>query len=336
MRILKNTSLKPYNTFGIDCRARTLIRTRSEKECRILFGGGLKFSRPLLIIGGGSNLLFTDDYNGTILKPEFPGIAVEELDGNDVIVSAGAGVNWDGFVEWCVNWGISGVENLSGIPGNTGAVPVQNIGAYGVEAREVIERINTVSTADGSKRIFRNEECGFDYRKSIFKGREKGNYLITKVFFRLRMKHRPNLDYGSLREEVNRAGKPTLKNIREAVLRIRQSKIPDPAVTGNAGSFFKNPVVSTEMADELAHKYPGMPVYSDASGSKKIPAGWLIEHCGWKGRRFGDAGVHDKQALVLVNYGNAGGKEIFDLSEEIRKSVLKEFRIDLEREVELI
>ncbi|MCU0455766.1 MAG: UDP-N-acetylmuramate dehydrogenase [Bacteroidales bacterium] len=336
MRILKNTSLKPYNTFRIDCSARTLIRVKSIKECGLLFGGGLKFSKPLLIIGGGSNLLFSGDFNGTILKPEFTGIAVEELDGNDVIVSAGAGVNWDGFVEWCVNGGISGVENLSGIPGSTGAAPVQNIGAYGVEAGDVIEKVVAVNTTDGSKRVFRNEECGFAYRASIFKGPEKGNYLIARVFFRLSMKNKPNLDYGSLREEVMRTGKPTLKNIRETILRFRQSKLPDPSVIGNAGSFFKNPLVSKMQAEKLSIKYPGLPVYNDLSGRSKIAAGWLIEHCGWKGKRVGDAGVHEKQALVLVNYGYASGKEIFELSEEIRLSVLKEFRIGLEREVELI
>ncbi len=336
MRILKNASLKPYNTFGIDCRADTVISVKSEKECRMLFEGGLKYNKPLLIIGGGSNLLFTGDFGGTILKPEFPGIAVEELDGNNVIVSAGAGVIWDGFVEWCVNAGISGIENLSGIPGSTGAVPVQNIGAYGIEAGNIIEKVIAVSTADGSRRVISNEECGFAYRTSIFKGQEKGSYLITRVFFRLSMKDNPNLDYGSLREEVMRTGEPNLRNIREAVLRIRQSKLPDPKVTGNAGSFFKNPIVNKVMAEKLSVRYPGLPVYTDHSGNSKIAAGWLIEHCGWKGKRSGDAGVHDKQALVLVNYGNASGKEIFDLSEKIRLSVFKEFKIHLEREVEVI
>ncbi len=336
MRICRNTSLKPYNTFGLHYIAGTLIHIRTEKEAKELFKGELPWKRPLLILGGGSNLLFTKDFKGTIVYPGFRRIKIEEQDGEHLTVSAGAGVKWDGFVEWCVEMGFSGVENLSGIPGNVGAVPVQNIGAYGVEAGDSITRVRTISISDGKIKVFSNDECHFGYRSSIFKTTEKGRYMVTRVYFRLSINHNPNLSYGSLKEEVGKMGRPTLKNTRRAVLGIRQSKLPDPEVTGNAGSFFKNPVVNITTAGKLSKAFPGIPVHDDPSGNKKLAAGWLIEQCGWKGIRIGDAGVHEKQALVLVNHGNASGKEIFDLSEEIRKSVLKKFGIELEREVEVI
>ena len=232
--------------------------------------------------------------------------------------------------------GFNGIENLSGIPGNTGAVPVQNIGAYGVEAKDVIEKVRTICTRTGKVRIFDNEECKFGYRSSIFKTSEKGRYLVTRVYLRLSLKDDPNLNYGSLKEEVLKFGKPTSKNTRKAVLKIRESRLPDPEVIGNAGSFFKNPIVSDSTAARLQKLYPGIPVYDGPSGRKKLAAGWLVEQCGWKGKRHGDAGVNEKQALVLVNHGNASGMEIFRLSEDIRKSIKKKFGVDLEREVEII
>jgi UDP-N-acetylmuramate dehydrogenase len=232
--------------------------------------------------------------------------------------------------------GFSGLENLSGIPGNVGAVPVQNIGAYGAEAKDTIIKVRTICTADGSVRIFNNEECEFGYRNSFFKAAGKGKYLVTRVFFRLALNHEPNLSYGLLKEEVSKMGLPTLKNIRNAVINIRHSKLPDPEVIGNAGSFFKNPVISRTSADKLLKANPKMPSYDDPTGGKRLAAGWLIEQCGWKGKKAGEAGVHEKQALVLVNHGKATGKEIFDLSEEIKRSVLKKFGVELEREVEVI
>ena len=336
MRICRNISLKPYNTFGLHYIARTLIHVSTEKEAKALFRSELPWNKPLLLLGGGSNLLFTKDFNGTIVTPGFKRIRVEGQQGENVTVSAGAGVKWDRFVEWCVEKGFSGVENLSGIPGNTGAVPVQNIGAYGVEAKDTILKVRTISTSNGQVRVFNNEECKFGYRNSFFKRSGKGKYLVTRVYFRLVMNANPNLSYGSLKEEVSKLGIPTIKNIRIAVLKIRQSKLPDPETIGNAGSFFKNPVVSRLSAGRLNKIFPSMPVYDDPSGDKKLSAGWLIEQSGWKGKRKGDAGVHEKQALVLVNHGNATGKEIYELSEEIRKSVLEKFKIELVREVEVI
>jgi UDP-N-acetylmuramate dehydrogenase len=313
-----------------------MIHVRTEKEARALFSGEIRWKKPLLILGGGSNLLFTGDFNGTLLCPEFGRIRIEERAGTQVIISAGAGIKWDRLVEWCVEMGFCGIENLSGIPGNTGAVPVQNIGAYGVEAKDVIEKVRTICTKTGKVRIFGNEECKFGYRSSIFKTSEKGNYLVTRVYFSLKLKNDPQLNYGSLKEEVRKFGKPTLRNVRNAVLDIRHCKLPDPLVIGNAGSFFKNPVVGKAFADKLLKTNPGMPVYDDPSGNKKLAAGWLVEKCGWKGKRTGDAGVHEKQALVLVNHGNASGKDILYLSEKIRKSVMDKFGINLENEVEVI
>jgi UDP-N-acetylmuramate dehydrogenase len=336
MHIFRNISLKKYNTFGLDYKADCLIRIRTEKEAIALFKNEIRWKKPLLILGRGSNILFTDDFKGTILVPDFGTMRIENLENEHIVVSAGAGIEWDRFVEWSATMGFSGLENLSGIPGNVGAVPVQNLGAYGTEARDTVVKVRTICIADGKIKVFTNDECRFGYRTSIFKSEARGKYLVTRVYFRLAMNHEPNLDYGILKEEVNKLGRPTLRNIRKAVIIIRQSKLPDPEIIGNAGSFFKNPVVSKQLAEKLKKEYPGIPVYDDISGNKKLAAGWLIEQCGWKGKRIGDAGVHDKQALVLVNYGNATGKEIYDLSEEIRASVLKEFGVDLEREVEVI
>jgi UDP-N-acetylmuramate dehydrogenase len=336
MLICRNINLKPYNTFALDYLAGTMIHIRTEKEARILFKKELSWKNPLLILGGGSNLLFTENFTGTILRPEFGRIKIEEQKGECVTISAGAGVKWDRLVEWTTDMGISGIENLSGIPGNVGAVPVQNIGAFGAEAGDSITRVRTIRISDGKVRIFSNDECNFGYRSSIFKTSEKGLYLITRVYLSLATNHKPNLSYDSLKEEICKIGRPTLKNLRTAVLKIRKSKLPDPNVIGNAGSFFKNPVVSKTTAGKLLKAFPGMPVFEDPSGNKKLAAGWLIEQCGWKGKRSGDAGVHQKQALVLVNHGSATGKEIYELSEEIKKSVRKKFGIELEREVEVI
>jgi UDP-N-acetylmuramate dehydrogenase len=301
-----------------------------------LFTRKVSWEPPLFILGGGSNILFTSDFQGTILYPEFSGIKEEERDGENVVISAGAGVNWDNLVEWTVNNGFGGLENLSLIPGMVGASPIQNIGAYGVEVKDRIERVRTISVSDGSVRIFNNNECEFDYRNSIFKKKEKGKYLVTRVYYKLTINTELNLTYGSLMEEITRLGKPSLKTVRQAVINIRRSKLPDPALIGNAGSFFKNPVVNSLAAQNLKNRYPAMPVYEDRSGTVKLAAGWLIEQCGWKARRFGEAGVHDKQALVIVNHGNATGTDIFALSESIKKSVVEKFGIELEREVEVV
>lgn len=336
MIIRGNVSLGKYNSFGLGYKAKHLVIVSIEKEAAALFTGTDHLKRPLLIMGGGSNLLFTGDFNGTIIIPAFKRIKLVEESEEFAVVSAGAGILWDKLVEWSVMKGFGGLENLSLIPGLVGAVPVQNIGAYGVEARESIVKVRAISTHDGSIRVFTNEECGFGYRNSIFKNSEKGNYLITRVWFRLKLHPVPDLSYGTLKDEVMKLGGHSLKNMRQAVINIRRSKLPDPAVTGNAGSFFKNPVVENQKAEVLKKEYPGLPCYYDNNGSVKLSAGWMIDQCGWKGKRIGDAGVHEKQALVLVNHGMATGKEIFDLSEKIRISVFERFGVSLEREVEII
>jgi UDP-N-acetylmuramate dehydrogenase len=334
--IVKNVSLKKYNTFGLDYIADSIIHLKNEKEARSLFSGEISWKKPLLIIGAGSNILFTTDFNGTIICTEIGGIKIEELDSENVVISSGAGVNWDKLVEWTVNNGFGGLENLSLIPGTVGATPIQNIGAYGVEVKGTIVKVKTVRISDGSIHIFSNSECEFGYRNSIFKNREKGNYLVSRVYYKLNVNSILNLSYGSLKDEINKLGDITLKNVRQAVINIRRSKLPDPSIIGNAGSFFKNPVVSSSAAEHLKKNYPQIPVYDDQSGGVKLAAGWLIDQCGWKGKRIGDAGVHDKQALVLVNHGKATGKEILNLSDEIKKSVFENFGVELEREVEVI
>jgi UDP-N-acetylmuramate dehydrogenase len=336
MIIRGNISLKKYNSFGLDYKARYLIQAKTEKEATALFNGTIRLKGPILIMGGGSNLLFTDDYNGAIIIPGFKGIKTEEVSDGYVIISAGAGILWDNLVDWSVSNGYGGLENLSLIPGLVGAAPVQNIGAYGVEAKETIVKVKTISTHDGSIRFFTNTECGFGYRNSIFKNSEKGNFLVTRVYFRLKVNPEPDLSYGTLKDEIAKIGELSIKNIRQAVISIRRSKLPDPAIIGNAGSFFKNPVVDSAVADNLKKIFPELPCYKDHPGSIKLAAGWMIDQCGWKGKRIGDAGVHEKQALVLVNYGTATGKDIVDISEKIKISVFEKFGISLEREVEII
>ena len=334
--ILRNVSLKSYNTFGLDYKADCVIHIGSEEEAVSLFKGEKTFNGPLFILGGGSNILFTADYHGTIVHPEIGGIKIEETNQEYALISAGAGVIWDRLVEWTVNKGLGGLENLSLIPGLVGASPVQNIGAYGVEVKDVIETVRAVSTEDGSVREFNNKVCRFGYRNSVFKNDEKGRYIVTRVYFKLRVKPLLKLDYGSLNDEIKNLGEINLKNIRQAVINIRKSKLPDPEIIGNAGSFFKNPVIPNAEADRLKEMFPKMPVYSDVSGGTKLAAGWLIDQCGLKGYRRGNTGVHENQALVIVNYGSASGTDIVQLSEYVKKSVFEKFGVSLEREVEIV
>ncbi len=334
--IRRDFPLKNYNTFGLDYKADYYISLKTADDIKIFLDEKASVSRPVLILGGGSNILFTGDFKGLIVHPETEGISIENADNEHVIVSASAGTNWDKLVEWCVNRGFSGLENLSFIPGLVGATPVQNIGAYGMEVKDFIVKVAAINIHDGSEKIFTNAECKFSYRESIFKKNEKNNYLIIKVYYKLNINPLFTLSYGSLNKEVKKLGGPTLKNVRQAVINIRQSKLPDPRNIGNAGSFFKNPLVDFIIAEDLRNRYPHIPFYDDPSGMVKIAAGWLIDKCGWKGRRIGDAGVHENQALILVNHGNATGEQIYLLSEEIKRSVYEKFGIVLEREVEVV
>jgi len=291
--------------------------------------------KPVLMIGGGSNLLFMGDFNGTVIHSTISTIEVLGHTGDNVHVKVGSGVVWDDFVAWCTVNGLWGVENLSAIPGEVGAAAVQNIGAYGVEAKDVIDTVQTIRLEDGSERDFSNAECKYAYRQSIFKNELKGQYAVAYVIFKLSRKPQPKLGYGALGQEVERLGGPTLKNIRQAVISIRDSKLPDPKILGNAGSFFMNPVVTEQEFDIIRNNHPDVPSYP-APGGMKVPAGWLIEKCGWKGRSLGPAAVYDKQALVLVNKGGATGADIKHLADAIIADVKQKFGITLSTEVNYI
>jgi len=333
MDIRDNYSLRNRNTFGIDVRCDRFIEFSSETELSDALG---HIRGPHLTIGEGSNLLFMHDFEGTILHSRISSVEIVSDTPDCVLVRAGSGVIWDSFVAWCVRHGLWGAENLSSIPGQTGASAVQNIGAYGVEVADIIESVRAVNVYDGSIKIFTNKECCYAYRDSIFKGIEKGRHVITYVTYRLSRTASAKLGYGALQQKVEEFGDITLENIRKAVATIRSEKLPDPAVTGNAGSFFKNPVVGKSFAEMLHSKYPDMPQYETPDGKVKLAAGWLIEKCGWKGRSMGCAAVHDRQALVLVNLGGASGQDIKDLADAVTSSVYDIFGIRLETEVNYI
>lgn len=333
--IKENFPLKNLNTFGIDVRARYFTRAGSVEELKQVLEDNRNFF-PFMVIGGGSNILFTSDYNGLIIQPSMKGIKIIDNNHDHCMVEVGAGEDWDDFVSWSVENNLGGVENLSLIPGSTGSSPIQNIGAYGTELKDVVEKVNYLDLETFEMISINNRDCHFGYRASIFKNQLKNRVIITSVIFRL--KHHPlfNTSYGNLHAETIRLGKISLVTIRNAVINIRRYKLPDPKLLGNAGSFFKNPVVETAKALELKDRYTSMPQFPASDLFVKIPAGWLIEQCGWKGRRTGNAGVHDKQALVLVNFGNATGYEIKALAMKIRDSVLEKFDINLEPEVNII
>lgn len=321
------------NTFGIQASARQLFSYSSVEELQTLIREQ-RFTLPILHVGAGSNLLFTKDYEGTVLHSEIRYIRVKEEDVRQVIVAVGAGVCWDDFVAYGVEHGWQGAENLSLIPGEVGSAAVQNIGAYGVEVADLILSVSGVDLRSGELCQWQREACGYAYRYSIFKQPEMKHYAVTEVVFRLSKEVKPSLSYQGLADAVARSGAPcTLQTIRQAVIDLRQSKLPDPELLGNAGSFFTNPVVSQQQAEALRSSYPQMPAFPTADGRVKLSGGWLIEQCGWKGRALGDAAVYEKQALVLVNKGRATGEEIFRLSEEIIRSVKEKFGVTLSREV---
>jgi UDP-N-acetylmuramate dehydrogenase len=331
MQHFHNHPLKELNTFGITASAEELFFCSSVNDIREALR--VRHTNRIMVMGGGSNLLFVGDFDGTIIIPRIEGIEVVADNGKDVLLRVGAGVVWDNLVEYCVENGYGGLENLSLIPGSVGAAPVQNIGAYGVEAGNRISSVEGVMIDDGRSFKLSSADCRFGYRDSIFKNELKGKCIITNVEFKLEKSAVPSLSYGHLRSEVEKLGDINLSNIRKAVIAIRESKLPDPAVTGNAGSFFKNPEVDQEVAASLKSQYESLTIYPLDNGRVKLPAGWLIEHAGWKGYRRGDAGVHQRQALVLVNYGNATGNEIMALACDICDSVKQKFGISLEMEV---
>jgi UDP-N-acetylmuramate dehydrogenase len=337
VRFLENHSLIRHNTFGIHVFTDSFFEFTESADLDFFFHrGGVWEDQERFILGGGSNVLFTGDFHGLILHPNVPGIQRLREDNQHIWIEAGAGEEWDELVNFCVSSGWSGLENLSGIPGKVGAAPVQNIGAYGCEAGSTIERVHAYDLQKRKPVEIPASQCQFGYRSSIFKKEFAGRMVITSVVFKLNKIPEFLLNYGSLKKEVHKLGPPTLRNVRQAVCAIRTEKLPDYGTYGNAGSFFKNPSVGKNTAEKLKKQFPDMPVFTEGHGKTKLAAGWLIEQCGWKGFRVGDAGVHDKQALVLVNYGKATGKDILTLAGQIKHSVAERFGVDLEPEVTIL
>jgi UDP-N-acetylmuramate dehydrogenase len=333
--IKENFPLRQYNTMGINVNARFFAKARTIEELKWVLDNHRDYF-PFYIIGGGSNILFTKDFNGLILQPAIKGITILEENRENLVIEAGAGEDWDAFVQWTVDRGLGGIENLSYIPGSVGSSPIQNIGAYGAEVREVIDRVNYLDLKTSEIVSLPNRDCNFGYRDSIFKNLLKNRVIITSVVFRLNRFPVFNTSYDNLMAECEKHGSISLEKVRNAVIEIRKSKLPDPAELGNAGSFFKNPVVESILAEDIRKEFREMPSFPVNEDLTKIPAGWLIEQCGWKGKRKGNAGVHEKQALVIVNYGNATGTEVLELAENIRQSVFSKFSIQLETEVNII
>lgn len=339
MQIQENISLLPYNTFGIDVTAKQFASFSTVEDLQeLLATAGSGKSATTLILGGGSNILFTGDIDGLVLKNELKGIALVQEDDDYYYVKAGAGENWHAFVQHCIRNNYAGIENLSLIPGNVGASPMQNIGAYGVEIKDVFHELEALHVHDQHLQTFTLADCAFGYRESVFKRKYRDQFVILNVTYRLRKKPVYNTSYGAIEQELEQmqVKELSISAISQAVIHIRSSKLPDPKVIGNAGSFFKNPEISNEQYAGLKAMYPAIPGYPVSGTTTKLAAGWLIEQCGWKGYRKGDAGCHAKQALVLVNYGKANGRELYDLSEMILTSVKAKFGVDLEREVNIV
>ncbi len=333
--ILENASLKNFNTFGIEARARYLATITSAEQLQEYIREGIFSHGEVLVLGGGSNVLFTRDFDGWVLLNEITGKEKVEEDAGGFWIRIGGGENWSDFVDYCVDRHWYGLENLSLIPGKAGAAPVQNIGAYGVEQCELMVSLEAMNLETGKIKVFQNGDCHFGYRSSIFKTTEKGKWFILNVTYRLKKRPAFNLTYGPLKSAFENESPHdiSVKDVSEAVKAIRRSKLPDPSVIGNAGSFFKNPVVTKEQLKVLKASFPDIPHYDLEDGSVKIPAGWLIETCGWKGKPLGRAAVHDKQALVLVNKNQATGSELLKLARNIQSDVAGQFEITLEPEV---
>jgi UDP-N-acetylmuramate dehydrogenase len=339
VKIEEKKSLKPFNTFGIDVKAAHFITISSLNQLQELLQTDIYKNEKHLILGGGSNMLFTKDFNGLVIKVDLKGIDIVDKSEENITINVASGEGWHELVMHCVqnNWG--GIENLSLIPGLTGAAPIQNIGAYGVEIKNVIDEVHGIDLSTGEWRAFKNEECCFGYRESVFKHALKEKYFISSVTLTLTKKtHQFNITYGAIHDTLKsmHITTPTVQSISDAVIAIRQSKLPDPRVIGNAGSFFKNPTITQQHYQSLQKSFPEIPSYPSVNQEVKVPAGWLIEQCGWKGKKINEVGVHVHQALVLVNYGNGNGEEIFDLAMKILASVKEKFSITLTPEVNII
>lgn len=336
MKLLQHYSLKGLNTFGLDVQAKYFYAFNSEEALKQILQDEVVLNNKLLIVGQGSNLLFLNDFEGVVLHCAINSIQVLELNEDEVFIEVGAGVLWDDLVAYCVENGWWGIENLSLIPGDTGAAAIQNIGAYGAEIKDVLHQVKTIEISSQFNRVFEVNECHYGYRQSIFKNELKGHYVITAVVLKLSKAPLLNLKYQHLEAEVLKKGTISLKNIRETIIEIRTSKLPDYKKVGNAGSFFMNPVIPKVVFEALQQHYPQMPHYFVSDTEEKVPAGWLIEQCGWKGKSIGNVGVHDKQALVLVNLGGANGEEVKQLAGHIQQSVREKFGIKLIPEVNYI
>jgi UDP-N-acetylmuramate dehydrogenase len=336
IRFSENYSLKQHNTFGIEARAKYFFEFTDVEDLSVFLNSNESIKdEKIIVIGEGSNILFLNDFNGLVIHPHIPGIQLVKEDRQNIWIEVGAGEVWDEFVQYAVDYQLGGIENLSLIPGSVGAAPVQNIGAYGQEVGNVVERVKGFDLNTKIPVVYSAEQCEFAYRSSIFKSTLKESFIITSVVFKLEKFPEFVLNYGQVEEKARTKtnGEINLHTIRDAVIEIRQSKLPDVKELGNAGSFFKNPEVDSEIAEKLISEYENIPVFPAKNGKIKLAAGWLIEKAGWKGVREGDVGVHEKQALVLVNYGNSTGRQIFDFSEKIKQSVLEKFGVELEREV---
>ena len=338
MKIIENYSLKSLNTFGVDVKTRYIAEIFSDNDLFKLLEDKEFESVRKFILGGGSNILFTKDFEGLVIKNSIPGINIIDEDDESIIIETGAGVNWDDFVSYCVEKKWCGVENLSLIPGTVGAAPIQNIGAYGQELKNVLYNLEGIFIETGEKKIFNNYECKFSYRESIFKNEFKNKFVITRVGFKLSKKPEVNISYPSIREELNnrKISDPKIRDLRKIVVDIRNSKLPDPKIIGNAGSFFKNPVVRNDKFKMLKEKYPDLNSYPVDDDHVKLSAAALIEKCGWKGKRIGNCGSYEKQPLVIVNYGEATAGEILELANNIRSSVEENFEVTLQQEVNLV
>jgi UDP-N-acetylmuramate dehydrogenase len=338
MHIFQNKSLKPYNTFGIEAKAEQFVEVNTTEEVQVLCQTFNLVDRKLLVLGGGSNILLTGDFKGMVIKVNLRGLDVIREDENHVWVKAMAGEKWHDFVVYCVNRNYAGVENLSLIPGCVGAAPMQNIGAYGSEIKDTFEELFAIEIESGKLVKFNNKDCGFAYRESVFKNELKGKYIIISTTFKLSKNPNLNTTYGAIQETLNKKGitNPSIKEVSEAVIAIRQSKLPDPKELGNSGSFFKNPEISVDKFNSLKIQFADLPGYPTKPGMVKIAAGWLIEQCGWKGKVVGNTGAHKNQALVLVNYGDAKGEEILALAKAIQDSVKEKFGIQITPEVNII